>query len=327
MDTLSADLISVIVPVYNIESYVLDCLESIAVQTYSNLECIIIDDGSTDSSGKICDRFCCQDSRFQVIHQENSGLGPARNTGYVNAHGKYVMFIDGDDMLTRNALETTHKCIESGPYDVFIFGLIRTDITGKIIEPTDEQPGHQILSGEDASHILFFGPSYEKTVFVHVCGKLFLKSVLDGLVAKHYYAGEDLHFVFRLLQRRPSILYQDKKLYLWRQRPNSISHLNKAKQRYWSFLAFKDLEISLSDDSAFRSIYLRKAYREMIVTRFHLSGSEYYPSFLDECLALKKRIQKEYLMNTSIPFAEKILLSVLWCFPQLASFVFRRMGN
>ena len=327
MSSPSADLISVIVPVYNIEPYVLDCLESIAAQTYSNLECIIVDDGSTDSSGKICDRFCCRDNRFQVIHQENSGLGPARNTGFIHARGKYVMFIDGDDMLTRDALETTHKCIESGPYDVFIFGFVRTDITGKMIEPLDETPGIQVLSGEEAARIMFFGPSYEKTVFVHVCGKLFVKSFLDGLFAKHFYAGEDLHFVFRFFQRRPRVLYQDKKLYLWRQRPDSITHINKAKQQYWSFLALKDLEMYLSDDSDFRSFYLRKACRSMILTRFHLSGSDYYPSFLEECHALKKSIQKEYLINAKIPFTEKTLISVLWLFPQLTSFVFRKMGN
>ena len=327
MEHFSADLISVIVPVYNIESYVLDCLESIAAQSYSNLECIIVDDGSTDSSGKICDCFCCRDNRFHVIHQKNSGLGPARNTGYINAQGKYVMFIYGYEMMTRDALETSHECIQSGPYDVFVFGLVRTDLTGKIIEPTNEQPGLQELSGEDAAKIMFFGSSYEKTVFLHVCGKLYSKSVLDGLFAKHFSAGEDFHFIFRLFQRRPRVLYQDKKLYLWRQRPESITHLNLAKQRYWSFFAFKDLEMYLSDAPAFRSLYLRKAYRVMIVTRSHLFGSEYYPSFLEESLALKKSIQKEYLMNTKIPFAEKTLLPVLWRFPRLASLVFRKMGN
>ena len=92
-------LVSVIVPVYNVEKYLKDCLESIINQTYKNIEIILVDDGSKDNSGKICDEFANLDNRIKVIHKENGGLSDARNFGLNNAHGEWVMFIDSDDYI------------------------------------------------------------------------------------------------------------------------------------------------------------------------------------------------------------------------------------
>ncbi len=91
------DKISIIVPVYNVEKYLKECIESILSQTYKNIEIILIDDGSTDNSGKICDEYLKKDSRVKVIHKENGGLSDARNTGIEIASGKYIGFVDSDD--------------------------------------------------------------------------------------------------------------------------------------------------------------------------------------------------------------------------------------
>ena len=98
-------LISVIVPVYNVEQYLTKCLESIVSQTYTNLEILLIDDGSTDGSGEICDRFASKDSRISVIHKANGGVSTARNLGMELCTGEYIMFVDADDYLSKNAIE------------------------------------------------------------------------------------------------------------------------------------------------------------------------------------------------------------------------------
>lgn len=105
-------LVSVIVPVYNVENYLRRCLDSIVCQTYKNLEIILIDDGSTDESGKICDEYAKKDERIKVIHKENEGLSSARNTGVDNAKGKYVTFVDSDDDITKDYVEYMLRLIQ-----------------------------------------------------------------------------------------------------------------------------------------------------------------------------------------------------------------------
>lgn len=102
-------LLSVIVPVYNVEKYITQCIESISRQTYQNLEILIVVDGATDNSGKICDELSLKDNRIQVIYRENGGLSAARNTGLLHATGNYITFVDGDDWIEPDMYETMMK--------------------------------------------------------------------------------------------------------------------------------------------------------------------------------------------------------------------------
>ena len=110
-------MISVIVPIYNVEEYLPACIESILNQTYRDLEILLIDDGSTDNSGKICDEYAEKDKRCIVIHQQNKGLSGARNTGLDNAKGEYISFIDGDDYIHPQMLEILYEALLKGDYD------------------------------------------------------------------------------------------------------------------------------------------------------------------------------------------------------------------
>lgn len=105
--------ISVIIPIYNVEKYLSDCVESVLKQTYTDLEIILVDDGSQDASGQICDDYAKQDSRVQVIHKKNGGLSSARNAGIDQATGQYFFFLDSDDWIAENALELLYKEIKS----------------------------------------------------------------------------------------------------------------------------------------------------------------------------------------------------------------------
>ena len=112
--------VSVIVPVYNVEKYLVKCLDSIINQTYKDIEIILVDDGSTDNSGKICDKYALKDERIYVIHNSNSGVSYARNCGINKAKGKYILFIDSDDFIDKNYVQELMFPIQREDYDLVI---------------------------------------------------------------------------------------------------------------------------------------------------------------------------------------------------------------
>ena len=120
---MSGPLISVIVPVYNVEDYLAQCIGSIRRQTYANLEIILVDDGSTDGSGRLCDGFAQKDARVRAVHQQNSGVSAARNAGLDMAKGDYLYFLDGDDWALETMVEETVSIMEAGGYDLCAWGM------------------------------------------------------------------------------------------------------------------------------------------------------------------------------------------------------------
>ena len=124
------DKITVIIPVYNVEKYLKEAIEATINQTYKNLEIILVDDGSTDSSGKICDEYAKKDNRIKVIHQENRGMSGARNVGLECATGKYIMFSDSDDTFELNACEKLYNFIEKTNADYVVGNYTNMDEDG-----------------------------------------------------------------------------------------------------------------------------------------------------------------------------------------------------
>ena len=137
--------LSIIVPVYNVESYLSECIESVLNQIYPNYEMILIDDGSTDGSGVLCDELAAKDARIRVIHQENGGLSAARNTGIRNSTGDYILFLDSDDFLDPDATEELLSCQSSG-VDV-LMGLYRNYYTEQVRYEPENSPAFLKMSG------------------------------------------------------------------------------------------------------------------------------------------------------------------------------------
>ena len=113
-------MISVIVPVYNVEKYLERCVKSIAAQTYKDLEILLIDDGSTDKSGEMCDDFQQTDSRIKAFHKQNGGLSDARNYGIEHSAGEFISFVDSDDYIDEKMLETLHRLITENDADLAV---------------------------------------------------------------------------------------------------------------------------------------------------------------------------------------------------------------
>lgn len=190
-------LICIIIPIFNVEDYLLVCLNSIAAQTWNNLEVILVDDRSTDMSGKLCDEYCMNDSRFHVIHQPNAGQGPARNTGMNHSSEEYVMFVDSDDFLSPRTVETSYLLLSSGHYDWSMIGFVRTNETGDVIEPIQEDASATVVTGQDALFRLFFGNGKDQYTFCFVWGKLFRRTFMEGIYAEAFYSSY-WPFFFRL---------------------------------------------------------------------------------------------------------------------------------
>lgn len=324
-----APLISIIVPVYNVEDFLLPCLYSIAKQTWSNLEVILVDDGSTDKSGKLCDDFCLKDSRFCTLHQPNAGLGPARNSGMDHSSGKYIMFVDSDDFLSPIAVETSYRLLSSGPYDWSMTGFVRTDEAGHVLEPVQNDSEAIVVMGQEALERCLFGCDRDRFTFCFAWGKLFHREVIENIRAGHYYSGQDVHFNFRVFQNTQRAVFQDTSLYYWRQRGSSITHKNVEKALFHSFRAFSALEKETQpgDPGAFRTLYLKKIYRMMVTIRLRLMNSDYYLPFMQEARAIRTNTYREYRKINAIPLLEKVVLSFAWAFPHFSLFVFKWKGN
>ena len=167
--------ISVIVPIYKVEKYLSQCLDSIVNQTYSNLEIILVDDGSPDACGEICDYYAGQDKRIKVIHQENSGLSEARNTGIRQATGEYLLFVDSDDWLLPDLCESAVKDMEIHKSDILVFGYYLTSEKGEI-QTLEVSHCSESFSGKEAIKKLF-----TKEIKEYAWNKLYTREVFLGI--------------------------------------------------------------------------------------------------------------------------------------------------
>ena len=127
------ELVSIVVPVYNMENSLEVCVDSLLNQNYSNIEIVLVDDGSKDNSLEVCNKLQKRDSRIQVYHTENRGSGPARNTGIEKATGRYIYFPDADDKLEKDAIGILVDAMENGKYDLVVFGYQSIDIKGNVV--------------------------------------------------------------------------------------------------------------------------------------------------------------------------------------------------
>jgi len=166
--------ISVIVPIYNVSNYLKKCVDSILNQTFKDFEVILVDDGSTDDSGNICNEYASKyKDKIKVIHQQNSkGAGGPRNAGIEVAEGKYLLFIDGDDYISPNTIDSAYKAIMLHNADIVVFGMNMVDENKKILKTIiDHQPFNIPLNFKDTPGIILIEPSasnkiYKKTLFI-----------------------------------------------------------------------------------------------------------------------------------------------------------------
>lgn len=212
-------MVTVIVPVYNINEYLPACVESLRKQTCKELEIILVDDGSTDDSGALCDRYAEEDVRIRVVHKENGGLPAARNAGLDVATGEWVLFADGDDYLIPNAVELLLDVAQRyGDADFVHFLYQETDGSW---QPEEQLPGEAVQTDVPA----FFQYLYDMGgVAASACTKLFRKELFDTLRFKEGINHEDEELMTRLLPQCRKAVYTNLLLYGYVMRQGSIVH-------------------------------------------------------------------------------------------------------
>ena len=219
-------LISVIIPVYNVEKYLNRCLESVLQQTYTNLEIILVDDGSTDNSPKMCDDWAEKDNRIKVIHKINGGLSSARNAGLNHMNGDYVYFIDSDDEIINNTIEILYNVLIEYQCDVTFARFYR--IFGE--KTVTYQPGFTNefkLYNEDefwsSVYELYITDDFEYSINMIIsCNKLMNSSIFKDLRYDEGKLNEDEFIIHKIIRRCNKIGFIDTKFYLYYQNSNSI---------------------------------------------------------------------------------------------------------
>ena len=210
-------MISVIVPVYNVETYLEECLDSIQNQTYTDFEVLLVNDGSTDGSQAICERYCQTDKRFRLMNQTNQGLSAARNKGVEISTGEYIVFVDSDDVIKTNYLE---KLMQYMTEDVDIVECI---FTVKKMEFLDEniETTTIIFEGDSNEAVKFF-PNH--TLNVNAVTKLYRREIVEAVPYIDGVIFEDVYCGIGMLKYIRKIIKIDYKGYYYRQRQASIMH-------------------------------------------------------------------------------------------------------
>lgn len=259
--------ISIIVPVYQVEKYLVQCIESILAQTFTDFELILVDDGSEDNSGKICDEYAERDSRIKVIHKENGGLSDARNRGMDNATGKYFMFVDSDDYIASDMAECLYKNILDK----------KADIAACNYRYVFECDSEKDFSTENKSELLngkeiFYNRKNERNYgfWTVAWNKLYKADSFKNVRFRRGKYHEDEFWANDIYRTDIKVATVSESLYYYRQRENSIMGSQNIQRCFDLIEAFDErINIYLKEEK-----YSSEAYKVLIYSLEHLNSSK-----------------------------------------------------
>lgn len=295
-------LISVIVPVYNVEPYLRTCLDSILRQDYKNLEIILVDDGSEDNSGKICDAYADKDNRIQVIHQKNGGLSCARNTGISAAHGRYLAFIDSDDYVCDDFISFLYQLLIEHHAQISSCGAVNIQPSGKRIIVDKDLSVHVMKSHEAVERMC-----YNDGFYVTTWDKLYDAELFSGVEFPQGKAFEDTGTTYKLVFKADTIVSCCEPKYYYITRANSIttSKFNRKK------LDYVEMAEQMGDDIVrvypdLKPAADRKRLHAYFSTLCQLVNSSAYEKDVVQMLTAKiKTVRKSVLKNKRTPRRDK----------------------
>ncbi|OFN97223.1 glycosyl transferase [Streptococcus sp. HMSC074B11] len=222
------DLVSIVVPVYNVENYLKKSIESILNQTYKNIEILLVDDGSTDSSGQICDSFSKVDPRIRVFHKANGGLSDARNFGIKQMEGRYVAFIDSDDYISKDYVWKLYSSIKNNDSEVSICSFSLVDEKGEKIKDELLDSGEECLSGKQILEKVLTADGYR---YVVAWNKLYRSTLFEKFQFKIGKLYEDEFLNYPLFWECQKVSIVEEPLYLYVQREGSIVQSNMTLEK------------------------------------------------------------------------------------------------
>ncbi|WP_053984383.1 glycosyltransferase family 2 protein [Niameybacter massiliensis] len=324
METNKQPILSIIVPVYNVEKYLPKCIESILNQTFNDFEVILVDDGSTDKSGELCDDYQELDSRLQVIHQKNVGLGGARNVGISLSRGRYIGFVDSDDTIhpqmytiLLNEVEQSQSEIGICRYQCYAEGRPPKMLNISTYETREMQT-------EEALRQLLKGQLYRHSV----CNKVFKRELVKTVlfpVGKIY---EDNFFTYRAIAQAHKVKYVHLTLYYYLQREGSIVHRSFSE---------KNLEILNAGEDIIQ--FINKQYPNLQMDAecayalrfFDIMNTLLVEENTDQVILqnLKQRIRKQKSSlkeNTMLTKKQQILIQIFSYSPKVYMYIIKHLA-
>lgn len=299
--------ISFIVPVFNFENYISKCIESIVNQNCDEIEVLIIDDGSTDATGDVCDALAKNDHRIKVVHKQNNGVSAARNTGLEIARGEYVVFVDGDDYLARDFSDYMLQLVLRSNSD---FGVSLNCFCNKNEEQIREDHT-RVIQSEEAVGLLL-----SPRVIVGSWNKIYKRSMLvknNLKFSEDLFYGEGLRFIVQVAKYAATVAVGERKVYYYR-RNNFDSATSKfnIKNFYNGWKALEMIDGDLSDRSASVDIILKwhKTQFKMgaVIRILESKRKSEHKDFYSECLKYVRKHTWSTLFDNRVSLYKKALL-------------------
>lgn len=294
---MNNDLISIVVPIFNVEKYLNRCIKSLTAQTYLNIEIILVDDGSTDSSSYLAEQWKLRDKRIAVIHKKNGGLSDARNQGIKISNGKYICFVDSDDFVDCRFVEILYNTAIISNTKIAAIGFQYTFTEKEQMNNVKIDLTTEIFKTEDAISYLYTNDKYANFAW----NKLYLKELFDDIIYPVGRKMEDLGTTYLLFDKCEQISYNPTPLYYYFQRSDSILHTPSIE--FW---------IDKFTLVTQRYNYVKEKYpyiENNYINYFHEVVNEYpYISDEDRSSALKEvnriwsRIKKKCSLKSKIRF-------------------------
>ena len=291
-------LISIIIPVYNVEQYLTECLNSIINQTYKNLEIILVDDGSSDKSGEICDEFALRDSRIKVLHQKNGGVSVARNNALDIANGDFIAFVDSDDTIEKEHISDMVNLLD--------------DDTDVVCKPMTGEIQRFECNGEEAlNYILTERRSPKNGYFSwNIVNRIFKTSLIKNIrLLPDEKVGEDFSFMWKAFLKSKKIVLGGVATYNYRVSTTSVIHSNFS-QKHHSLLLVCDRFIDYvktNNPNLVQNAHLAKAARLLDLiyySRNDKKNREFNELYLSELKKLQGLVYKE----KTLPFKFKFIV-------------------
>lgn len=299
---MAQKLLSVIVPVYKVEKFLDRCIQSLLKQTYRNLQIILVDDGSPDNSGIICDYYAKKDFRIEVIHQSNKGLSGARNRGLIEARGEYIAFLDSDDWIEPDMYETLIGLMEKNNLDMARCSIDETDGSFHRLKTPSKQYANRVYENNTCLD-LYFHEFLCKVVW----NAVYKRDIVDGILSPEGHQSEDNYVSGRYLFRCKRIWITSKVLHHYWMNPDGITRAHKIKP--WDICICTSLLIKdLPKDGIVTEKYKVQLKRKLARELFHYIRSN---DLRCQVIAIKKK--QKYDILKWLDFSRKIRFLVLLC--------------
>ena len=333
MKTEESKKVSVVVPVFNVKDYLVSCVDSILTQTYHNLEIILVDDGSTDGSSEICDQLAARDKRMKVLHKENGGLSDARNAGLDVVTGNYIAFVDSDDTIESDMIESLVDLMECYNADVTSCRFTRVWTDG-VEERVGENNEISIYDGKDALKEYVYG----KTLDPFVCNKLFKTELINlptgekrrfikGIV------GEDNPFSIELYKQIDRLVLVGKSSYRYLQkREGAITNSAVSQKKIDSVFFWDSVRKDCKENYPELEIYAIRRQALFYIGLYNMiDGNKAYREVAEQIVGFLKEnntaIQQSELCERVLKLSSRLIITAPWVYRVLMKVYKRVVGQ